>query len=324
MILNRLLVAAALLLVAAFAQAQEPVAQPPLVEEALTPATDQSLPDGVAFPATRFGTFMSSSQFTFVIVNAPPFRFTGHVDMDGRGGAFFADEIDDDTALGSDDGIFAWAATYVGVFAGFGQADNRIVDVDGFANWGNPGSTVDYDTSGFIGGALIGKKFKIGGVPLRIELDGMVGKVSATSNRLDPEGLDETVQSACCQIATARAGIEQPVGAATIFAAGGLAAARIEHSVTDIDFGPNMPPRMDPDDFNADPDRVAHADRTSGVSELQDWLGGSYSVEFTEDVVGLGGYGRTLTILAARSAVDVDELQENEELVESWRPRFRR
>ena len=32
--------------------------------------------------------------------------------------------------------------------------------VDGFANWGNPGSTVDYDTSGFIGGALIGKKFK--------------------------------------------------------------------------------------------------------------------------------------------------------------------
>ena len=70
------------------------------------------------------------------------------------------------------------------------------------------------------GGALIGKKFKIGGVPLRIELDGMVGKVSATSNRLDPEGLDETVQSVCCQIATARAGIEQPVGAATIFAAG--------------------------------------------------------------------------------------------------------
>ena len=73
--------------------------------------------------------------------------------MDGRGGAFFADEIDDDTVLGSDDGIFAWTATYVGVFAGFGQADNRIIDVDGFANWGNPGSTVDYDTSGFIGGA---------------------------------------------------------------------------------------------------------------------------------------------------------------------------
>ena len=139
MILNRLLVAAALLLVAAFAQTQEAVAQPPLVEEALTPATDRLLPDGVAFPATRFGTFTSSSQFTFEIVNAPPFRFTGQVEMDGRGGAFFADEVDDNTALGSDDGIFAWATTYVGLFAGFGQADNRIVDVDGFANWGNPG-----------------------------------------------------------------------------------------------------------------------------------------------------------------------------------------
>ena len=217
MSLNRLLVAVALSLVAAFAQAQEPVAQPPLVDEARTPAAGQPLPNEAALPATGFG-------------------------------AVFADEADDDTALASNDGIFAWAATYVGVFAGFGQADNRIVDIDGFANWGNPGSTVDYDTSGFIGGALIGKRFKIGGVPLRIEFDGMVGKVSATSNRLDPEGLDETVQSVCCQIATARAGIEQPVGGATIFAAGGLAAARIEHSVTDIDFGPNMPPRMDPDD----------------------------------------------------------------------------
>ena len=48
--------------------------------------------------------------------------------------------------------------------------------------------------------------------------------------------------------ASPRAWIEQPVGAATIFAAGGLAAAQIEHSVTDIDFGLNMPPRMDPDD----------------------------------------------------------------------------
>ena len=248
MSLNRLLVTSALLLAAASARAQEPVTHTPPVEEALAPATGQPLPNGTAPPATGLGTTTPLRQLTSVIVSAQPFRFTGQVDMDGRGGAFFADEIDDDTVLGSDDGIFAWAATYVGVFAGFGQADNRIVDVDGFANWGNPGSTVDYDTSGFIGGALIGKKFKIGGVPLRIELDGMVGKVSATSNRLDPEGLDETVQSVCCQIATARAGIEQPVGAATIFAAGGLAAARIEHSVTDIDFGPNMPPRMDPDD----------------------------------------------------------------------------
>ena len=44
------------------------------------------------------------------------------------------------------------------------------------------------------------------------------------------------------------AGIEQSIGIATVFASGGIAAARIENSVTDIDFGPNMPTRMDPDD----------------------------------------------------------------------------
>ena len=151
---------------------------------------------------------------------------------------------------GSESAAFDWAGTYMGVFAGAGRTDNRIVDVDGFANWGNPGSVVDYDASGFVGGAMVGKKFEIGGVPLRIELDGTFGGLSASSNRLDPNpgGLDETVKSEFRWIATARTGIEQSIGPATVFAFGGIAAARIENSVTDIDFGPNMPARMDPDD----------------------------------------------------------------------------
>ena len=53
-------------------------------------------------------------------------------------------------------------------------------------------------------------------------------------------------------------------------------------------------------------------------------MGGRYQVEMDEDVIGLGGYGQTLTILTARSAVDLEELEQDEELVESWRPRFRR
>ena len=149
---------------------------------------------------------------------------------------------------GSADAAFDWAETYAGVFAGSGRADNRIVDAEGFANWGNPGWVVDYGDAGFIGGALVGKKFEVGNVPLRIELDGTFGSLSATSNRLDPEGLDETVKSEFRWIATARAGIEQAVGPATVFASGGLAAARIVNSVTDIDFGPDMPSRIDPDD----------------------------------------------------------------------------
>ena len=117
---------------------------------------------------------------------------------------------------GSADAAFDWAETYVGVFAGSGRADNRIVDTEGFANWGNPGWAVDYDDAGFIGGALVGKKFEVGNVPLRIEIDGTFGGLSATSNRLDPEGLDETVKSEFRWIATARAGIEQAIGPATV------------------------------------------------------------------------------------------------------------
>ena len=149
---------------------------------------------------------------------------------------------------GSSDAPFDWTGTYAGIFSGPGRPDNRIVDAEGFANWGNPGWAVDYDDARFIGGALIGKKFKVGSMPFRIELDGTFGSLSATSNRLDPEGLDETVKSEFRWIATARAGIERVVGPATVFASGGVAAARIANSVTDIDFGPNMPSRIDPDD----------------------------------------------------------------------------
>ena len=52
------------------------------------------------------------------------------------------------------------------------ERDNQIVDVDGFANWGNLGSTVDYDNSGFVGGALVGKQFEIGSALLRVGLNG--------------------------------------------------------------------------------------------------------------------------------------------------------
>ena len=136
----------------------------------------------------------------------------------------------------------------MGVFAGSSRADNRIVDVDGFANWGNPGSTVEYRTSDIVGGVLVGRKFDVGGAGFRIELDGMFGDMSAKSNQLDPEGLDETVVSKFRWVATARAGMEHAVGPATIFLTGGAAAARIVNSVTDVDFGGGKPERIDPDD----------------------------------------------------------------------------
>ena len=138
--------------------------------------------------------------------------------------------------------------TYVGIFAGSALTDNRIIDVDGFANWGNPGWVSYYEDSGFISGALIGNNFDINEVPLRIEIDISPGNVSAETNQLDPFGLDETARSDYEWIITARAGVEKTIGRATIFATGGIAGARLVNSVTDIDVGPTIPTHIDPDD----------------------------------------------------------------------------
>lgn len=167
-----------------------------------------------------------------------------------------------------DGAAFAWGETYAGAFAGVGRADNRIVDRDGFSHWGNPGWAVDYRDDGFMGGVLLGRKFAVGGVPLRIELDGAFGGPSATTNRIDPApaapppppgGHDETVVSEYRWIATARAGIERATGSVTLFAAAGLAVARIENALTDLDRSV-QPPRPTP--WRPDPDDSFRAGAT--------------------------------------------------------------
>ncbi len=99
-----------------------------------------------------------------------------------------------------------------------------------------------------VAGALAGMKIRAAGIPLRIELDGVFGNMSGNTNQLDPVGLDETVDSSFVWIASARAGVERTVGTATVFVTGGVAVSRIANSVVDIDFGPDMPTREDPDD----------------------------------------------------------------------------
>ena len=153
---------------------------------------------------------------------------------------------------GGEDAAFGREGVYAGLFAGSGRTMGRIVDVDGFANWGVPGSSVEYGHAGFSGGALIGKRFAVGGLPLRFELDGALGDLRGKSNRLDPRGRDESVATEFGWIATARAGFEQALGAATIFASAGLAAARIDNSVSDLDRG--LDPEGNPTPWRFDPD----------------------------------------------------------------------
>jgi hypothetical protein len=77
--------------------------------------------------------------------------------------------------------------------------------------------------------------------------------------------------------------------------------------------------------FNQDSERVRRADRTEDTSDLQDWFAGDHTIQITEEVIGLGDYGKTLTVLTALDIEEkLEEIEEEENLNDSWAPRFRR
>lgn len=75
--------------------------------------------------------------------------------------------------------------------------------------------------------------------------------------------------------------------------------------------------------FNSDKSNVVCAERAEGISTLQDWFNGPYLQEVVEEVVGLGSYGKTLTVLTGMG--QPDEIDDDEaDLEESWAIRFRK
>ncbi len=80
--------------------------------------------------------------------------------------------------------------------------------------------------------------------------------------------------------------------------------------------------------FNADAENVRTAHRAAGEGRLNDWMDGERVYRVTEEVVGLGQYGRTLTVLtcaalSGRGDRDDDDEDDEDELIDSWTPRFR-
>lgn len=81
--------------------------------------------------------------------------------------------------------------------------------------------------------------------------------------------------------------------------------------------------------FNSAPARVASADRDEKPLDLADWFGLGDGVRGIEEVIGLGRYGRSLTVIRCNLMTDddfdpEDEADSDEFLAESWTPRFRR
>jgi len=76
--------------------------------------------------------------------------------------------------------------------------------------------------------------------------------------------------------------------------------------------------------FNLDNDNVLLARQDAGTIDLASWFGGEIEGELYEEVIGLGSYGKTLTVLTASELPDPEEIEEDEALEESWTPRFRK
>ena len=76
-------------------------------------------------------------------------------------------------------------------------------------------------------------------------------------------------------------------------------------------------------DKSEEEQRKAYAE---GEVDITAWFGGRRSVTAWEEVIGLGSYGRILTVLTSPDLIDDDYMDEvsDEALEESWTPRFRR
>ena len=95
----------------------------------------------------------------------------------------------------------------------------------------------------------------------------------------------------------------------------------LDSDIQPLPKGCSIPRATETPKFNEQQEKVERGDRVEGEVGLQDWFGGRSKLEAREEVIGLGGYGKTLTVL---SIVDSFDGEEEEDLEESWNPRFRR
>ena len=75
--------------------------------------------------------------------------------------------------------------------------------------------------------------------------------------------------------------------------------------------------------FNLEPQNILEAQRVEDASHLKTWFGGNRDIAIREDVIGLGRYRKTLTVLHEIDLPDDEDEEDDQRLRESWTPRFR-
>jgi hypothetical protein len=78
--------------------------------------------------------------------------------------------------------------------------------------------------------------------------------------------------------------------------------------------------------FNSDPARVRRAERVEHEAAFQDWFGSPLRLRILEDIIGLGSYGKTLTVLHGIEFLEDSEDPDDDDarFADSWTPRFRK
>ena len=93
--------------------------------------------------------------------------------------------------------------------------------------------------------------------------------------------------------------------------------------------GMPVPRRTQTAQLGADASWIASGDRLEAEIDIMDWLGGTRSASGIEQSLGLGSYGKTLTVLTCTSLKDDtygedDDGDSEEDMAERWTPRFPR
>jgi IrrE N-terminal-like domain len=73
-----------------------------------------------------------------------------------------------------------------------------------------------------------------------------------------------------------------------------------------------------------DQQKIKRGDEDQGTSDLVTWFNCDYDFNIYEEVIGLGKYGKALTILSCPDLPNLEDIEEDAELEESWTPRHRR